>query len=179
MSSSTASSAASYHDSIFPHVDKGCQEALARGVIAGYPVVDIVVELFFGSYHEVDSSEMAFKIAASVAIQKGVREARPCLLEPIMVIAVTVPDEFMGDITGDLNSRRGRILGMDPAGPGRQCIRANVPEAEVLRYSTELRSRTGGRGSYALKFSHYDEMPEHVAQGIVAAYEKERAGGND
>ena len=160
-----------------PHVDKGIQDALAKGIIAGYPVVDIVVELFFGSYHEVDSSEMAFKIAASMAIQKCVKEASPCLLEPIMEITVTVPEDFMGDITGDLNSRRGRILGMEPAGPGRQSIRANVPEAEVLRYSTDLRSMTGGRGTYSLKFSHYDEVPEHVAQGIIAAYEKTRASG--
>jgi len=120
---------------------------------------------------------MAFKIAASMAIQKCVKEASPCLLEPIMEITVTVPEDFMGDITGDLNSRRGRILGMEPAGPGRQSIRANVPEAEVLRYSTDLRSMTGGRGTYTLKFSHYDEVPEHVAQGIIAAYEKERASG--
>lgn len=160
-----------------PHVDKGIQDALIKGIIAGYPVVDIIVELFFGSYHEVDSSEMAFKIAASMAIQKCVKDATPCLLEPVMEIAVTVPEDFMGDITGDLNSRRGRILGMEPAGPGRQCIRANVPEADVLRYSTDLRSMTGGRGVYALKFSHYDEVPEHVAQGIIAAYEKERASG--
>jgi elongation factor G len=158
-----------------PAVDKGCIEALERGVIAGYPVVDIVVELFYGSYHDVDSSEMAFKIAASLAIQKGVKEARPCLLEPIMLIEVTVPDEFMGDINGDLNSRRGRILGMEPAGPGRQRIRALVPEAEVLRYSTDLRSRTGGRGSYSLKFDHYDEVPEHVAQQVIAEYEKRKA----
>ena len=94
-----------------------------------------------------------------------------------MEIAVTVPDDYMGDITGDLNSRRGRILGMDPGGPGRQCIRANVPEAEVLRYSTDLRSMTGGRGTYTLKFSHYDELPEHVASGLIAAYEKARAAG--
>ena len=160
-----------------PHVDRGCQEALAKGVIAGYPVVDIIVELYYGSYHEVDSSEMAFKVAASLAIQKGVKEAKPCLLEPIMEIAVTVPDEFMGDITGDLNSRRGRILGMEPGGPDRQCIRATVPEAEILRYSTELRSMTGGRGSYALKESHYEEVPEHVAQGLIAAYQKARASG--
>jgi elongation factor G len=120
---------------------------------------------------------MAFKIAASMAIQKCVKEATPCLLEPIMEISVTVPEDFMGDITGDLNSRRGRILGMEPAGLGRQCIRANVPEADVLRYSTDLRSMTGGRGTYALKFSHYDEVPDHVAQGIIAIYEKERASG--
>jgi elongation factor G len=161
-----------------PHVDKGCQEALLRGVISGNPVVDIVVELFFGSYHNVDSSEMAFKIAASMAIQKGVKAANPCLLEPIMEIAVTVPEEYMGDITGDLNSRRGRILGMDVLGGGRQCIRANVPEAEVLRYSTDLRSMTQGRGSFDLKLSHYDEVPEHIAKDIIAAYEKARAEGD-
>ncbi|HPK00500.1 MAG TPA: elongation factor G [Candidatus Hydrogenedentes bacterium] len=160
-----------------PHVDKGCQDALEKGVIAGYPVVDIKVELFYGSYHDVDSSEMAFKIAASMAIQKGVREANPCLLEPIVVLEVVVPDEFMGDVNGDLNSRRGRIMGMEPAGPGRQMVRAQVPEAEILRYSTDLRSMTGGRGSYRQRFDHYEEVPEHVAQQIIAAYEKARAQG--
>jgi elongation factor G len=160
-----------------PAVDKGCVEALERGVIAGYPVVDIVVDLFYGSYHDVDSSEMAFKIAASMAIQKGVREARPCLLEPIMEIAITIPDDYMGDVNGDLNSRRGRILGMEGAGPGRQRIRAMVPEAEVLTYSTTLRSMTGGRGSYTLRFDHYDEVPDHIAQPIIADYEKKRAAG--
>ncbi|HRI89075.1 MAG TPA: elongation factor G [Candidatus Hydrogenedentes bacterium] len=160
-----------------PAVDKGCVEALEKGVIAGYPVVDIVVDLFYGSYHDVDSSEMAFKIAASMAIQKGVREARPCLLEPIMQIEITVPDDCMGDINGDLNSRRGRILGLESAGPGRQRIRAMVPEAEVLTYSTSLRSISGGRGSYSLKFDHYDEVPDHVAQPIIAEYEKKRAAG--
>lgn len=161
-----------------PAVDKGATETLLKGVIAGYPVVDIIVDLFFGSYHDVDSSELAFKQAAYQAIQKGVKDARPCLLEPVMEIAVTIPDDFMGDINGDLNSRRGRILGMDTAGPGRQTIRAMVPEAEVLRYSTDLRSMTGGRGTYALKFSHYDEVPEHISSAIIAAYEKERAEGN-
>ncbi len=161
-----------------PHVDKGCQEALERGVVAGYPVVDIMVELHFGSYHEVDSSEMAFKIAASLAIQKGVREAKPCLLEPIMLIEVTVPDEFMGDVNGDLNSRRGRIMGMEPLGGGRQLVKAIVPEGEVLRYSTDLRSMTGGRGSYALRFDHYDEVPDHVSQQLIAEYEKSRAADN-
>lgn len=160
-----------------PHVDKGCQDALDKGVIAGYPVVDIKVELFYGSYHDVDSSEMAFKIAASMAIQKGVKQANPCLLEPITEVEIVVPEEFMGDVNGDLNSRRGRIMGMEPAGPGRQIVRAQVPEAEILRYSTDLRSMTGGRGSYSQKFSHYEEVPEHVAQQIIAAYEKEKAEG--
>lgn len=160
-----------------PAVDKGAVEALAKGVIAGFPVVDVKVELFFGSYHDVDSSEMAFKIAAALAIQKGVKEARPCILEPIMEIEVTIPEEYMGDINGDLNSRRGRITGMDTAGPGRQVIRALVPEAEVLRYSTDLRSMTQGRGSYTLKFDHHDELPEHLAKGLIEAYQKRREAG--
>lgn len=159
------------------HVDRGAHDALAKGVIAGFPVVDVVVELHFGSYHDVDSSEMAFKIAAAMAIQKGVREARPCLLEPIMEIEITVPDEYMGDVNGDLNSRRGRILGMEPAGLGRQCIRAQVPEVDVLRYSTDLRSMTQGRGSHAIKFSHYDEVPDHIAQNLISAYAKAREAG--
>lgn len=160
-----------------PHIDKGCQDALHRGVIAGFQVVDVKVELHFGSYHDVDSSEMAFKIAASMAIQKGIKEAKPCILEPIMEIAVTVPDEYMGDINGDINSRRGRILGMESPGPGRQCIRASVPEAEILRYSTELRSISGGRGSYTVKFSHYDEVPGDVQQKLAQAYEAAREAG--
>lgn len=161
-----------------PHVDKGAQEALKRGVIAGYPVVDIVVELYFGSYHDVDSSEMAFKIAASHAINEGVKQARPCLIEPIVEIAVTVPTEFMGDINGDMSGRRGRIIGMDSAGPGREVIRATVPEAEILRYSTDLRSMTQGLGSYTYKSSRYEEVPEHIAQQLISAHEKERSGGD-
>jgi len=158
-----------------PHVDKGCHDALEKGVIAGYPVVDTVIELHFGSYHDVDSSEMAFKTAAGQAIRKGVKDARPCLLEPIMNIEITIPEEFMGDVNGDLNSRRGRIVGMEPMGGGRQCIKATVPEAEVLRYSTDLRSMTHGRGSYSLKFSSYDEVPNEVAQQVIADYEKQKA----
>ncbi|GMW00966.1 MAG: elongation factor G [Candidatus Hydrogenedentota bacterium] len=158
-----------------PAVDKGVQECLAKGIIAGYPVVDIVVELYYGSYHDVDSSEMAFKVAASMGLQKAFKDARPCLLEPVLIIEITVPEEYMGDITGDLNSRRGRILGMDSAGPGKQLIRAYVPEAEVLRYSADLRSITGGRGTYTLKFDHYDEVPENIAQPIIAKYEADRS----
>lgn len=161
-----------------PHVDKGCHDALQKGVISGHPVVDVTVELFFGSYHNVDSSEMAFKIAASMAIQKGVREAKPCILEPIVEIAVVVPDECMGDVTGDLSSRRGRILGMEPKGGGRQCVRAHVPEAEILTYSTVLRSMTAGRGSYDLHFDHYEEVPDNIAKELIAAYEKDRAEGH-
>jgi elongation factor G len=158
-----------------PHVDKGCHDALEKGVIAGYPVVDAVIELHFGSYHDVDSSEMAFKTAAGQAIRKGVKEAKPCLLEPVMEIEITIPEEFMGDVNGDLNSRRGRIVGMEPVGGGRQCIKATVPEAEVLRYSTDLRSMTHGRGSYTLTFSSYDEVPHEVAQQVIADYEKQKA----
>lgn len=158
-----------------PAVDKGCVEALEKGVISGHPVVDVKVELFFGSYHNVDSSEMAFKVAASIAIQKGVKAAKPIILEPIVELTVDVPEDSMGDINGDLNSRRGRIIGMEPAGPGRQTIKAVVPEAEVLRYSADLRSLTAGRGTYDMKFATYEEVPDHVAKEIIAAYEKERA----
>jgi elongation factor G len=160
-----------------PAVDKGAQEALARGVISGHPVVDIVVELHFGSYHDVDSSEMAFKIAASLAIKEGVRKAKPIILEPIMSVTVTVPEDCMGDITGDLNSRRGRIVGMDAIGGGRQRIHALVPEAEVLRYASILRSLTGGRGSFEMAFAQYDEAPEAVARVLSEEYEKRRAVG--
>ena len=160
-----------------PHVDKGAQDALAKGVIAGYPVVDAVVELYFGSYHDVDSSEMAFKIAASHAINEAVKKARPCLLEPVVEISVTVPVEFMGDINGDMSSRRGRIGGMESAGPGKEVIKASVPEAEILRYSTDLRSMTQGLGTYTYSFSHYDEVPEHIAQQLVADHEKAKAAG--
>jgi len=161
-----------------PHVDKGAQDTLAQGIIAGYPVVDLAVELFYGSFHDVDSSEMAFKQAARKAIQAVIPQANPCLLEPIMEIAITIPDEYLGDINGDLNSRRGRILGMEPGGPGRQCIRASVPESEILRYSTDLRSMTAGRGSYTLSFDRYEEVPQHTAQEIIAAYQKAKASGD-
>jgi len=151
-----------------PAVQKGVVEALAKGVIAGYPVVDVKVVLYDGSHHTVDSSDLAFKIAGSMAIQKAVEQAQHCLLEPIMEIEVTVPNDNMGDITGDLNSRRGRILGIEP-GIGKQTVRANIPLAEVLRYSTDLRSMTGGRGSFTMRLSHYDEVPQKIADGIIAA----------
>lgn len=161
-----------------PAVDKGAQETLARGVISGHPAVDISVELYDGSFHTVDSSELAFKVAASLAIRKAFPEARPCILEPVMEVTVVVPEECMGDITGDFTSRRGRILGIDAAGPGRQCVRALVPEAEILRYSSFLRGKSAGRGSFELKFSHYDEAPDTVARALIAEYEKHRAEGD-
>ncbi len=160
-----------------PAVDKGCVESLDRGVLAGYPVVDIIVELFDGSYHDVDSSEMAFKVAAHHAIHEGVLKAQPCLIEPVIELAVTAPIEFMGDITGNLSARRGRILGMDSDGGHKETIRAAVPEAEILRYSTDLRSMTQGLGTYTLKFSHYEEVPDHIAQPLIAAFQHARAVG--
>jgi len=156
-----------------PSVEKGVVEALERGIVAGYPVVDVSVRLFDGMMHSVDSSDMAFKIAGSMALQKAASQVDICLLEPIMEAEIEVPEEFMGDISGDLNSKRGRILGME-AGPHGQLIRVAVPEAEMLSYSTELRSITGGRGTFTMKFSHYEEVPAHIAQKIIEQAKKEK-----
>ncbi len=154
-----------------PAVDKGIQEAAAKGVIAGYPVVDFRVSLVFGSYHTVDSSEMAFKIAGSLAFQKGVMECQPILLEPIVNIAIEVPDEYMGDVIGDLNSRRGRVLGMDTNGSN-QVIKGQVPLAEILKYAPDLRSMTSGRGNFTYTESHYEEVPAFIAEKIIAESKK-------
>ncbi|HUT75330.1 MAG TPA: elongation factor G [Armatimonadota bacterium] len=150
-----------------PAVGKGIAEAMQRGVVAGYPLVDLRAALYDGSYHSVDSSEMAFKIAGSMALQKAVAEAEPRLLEPIMNVEVTVPDQHMGDIIGHLNGKRGRIQGMEPGAPGSQVVLAQVPLAEMFAYATELRSMTQGRASYRMKFSHYEEVPGHIAQRII------------
>jgi elongation factor G len=149
-----------------PAVEKGVREALVKGIIAGYPIEDVEVIVTDGSYHSVDSSEAAFKIAASRAFREAFMEAKPCLLEPIVDIQVTAPISHMGDITGDLNSRRGRILGIDSHGSV-QTINAQVPLGEIMRYSTELRSTTGGEGSYSLQFSRYDIVPAQIAEGLV------------
>ncbi len=159
-----------------PAVEKGIRELLPQGILAGYPIVDVKVKLYFGSYHEVDSSEMAFKIAASIGFKKAFEEAKPVLLEPIMLMTVTVPDEFMGDIIGDLNSRRGKVLGAEPKGKGLQVIRAHVPLAEVLRYAPDLRSMTQGRGDFTLELAHYDEVPAHIAERIVKEAQAARGG---
>lgn len=151
----------------FPAVEKGTNETLAEGVIAGYPVVDVIVDLYFGSYHPVDSSEAAFKTATSIAIKKGVLAAKPILLEPIDEISVLIPDEYMGDIIGNLNSRRGRVLGTDPKGKGMTEVKALIPESELYKYATDLRSQTQGRGSYSLKFSNYAPMPDKLAEKII------------
>ncbi|UCD56499.1 MAG: elongation factor G, partial [Candidatus Hydrogenedentota bacterium] len=156
-----------------PSVQKGIVEALERGILAGYPIIDIKVRLYDGMMHSVDSSDMAFKIAGSMAVQKAASQTVMCLLEPVAEVEVVVPEEFMGDITGDFNSKRGRILGMEPGAHG-QLIRVLVPEAEVLNYSTELRSITGGRGSYTMKFSHYEEVPAHITQRIIEQARKEK-----
>ena len=150
-----------------PAVEKGLREALESGVLAGYPVVNIKASLYDGSYHSVDSSEMAFKIAAHLAFKKGMEQANPVLLEPIMHVEVTVPEQFMGDIMGDMNSRRGRILGMD-SNQGKQIIKAHVPQAEMLKYAIDLRSMTQGRGFFSMKFDHYDEVPAHIAEQVIA-----------
>jgi elongation factor G len=149
-----------------PAVEKGIVEAAQKGVLAGFPCVDFKATVDDGSYHAVDSSEMAFKIAGSLAFKKAAEEAQPVLLEPIMYVTITAPDEFMGDIMGDLNGRRGRVLGMDSAGKN-QVIKANVPMAEFLTYAPDLRSMTGGRGIYTMEFSHYDEVPAHIAEKII------------
>ena len=150
-----------------PAVDKGIQEALESGVLAGYPVVDVKVQLVDGSYHEVDSSEMAFKVAGSMAIKEGLRKAGPKLLEPMMAVEVVTPEEFMGDVMGDLSSRRGHIEGMEARGNA-QVIRAKVPLSEMFGYSTDLRSRTQGRAVYSMQFHAYEPVPKSVADEIVA-----------
>ncbi len=156
-----------------PAVEKGIIEAMKKGVIAGYPTVDIRATLYDGSYHTVDSSEMAFKVAGSMAFKKGAAQAEPILLEPIYELAVIVPKDYMGDIIGDLNSKRGKIMGMDESEKGKQMIRAQVPQAEIFRYSIDLRSITQGRGTFTMKFSHFEEVPSHIAQEITEQAKKE------
>jgi elongation factor G len=156
-----------------PAVEKGVVDSMKEGVLAGYPVVDVRVALHYGSYHDVDSSEMAFKIAASQAFKKGFLEARPILLEPIFNIEVKVPEDAMGDVMGDISSRRGKISGMESAGHS-QIIRAQVPAAELHKYATILRSKTGGRGVFTASMSHYEEVPREVVDKIIAASEKNK-----
>ena len=150
-----------------PAVDQGIQGAMQTGILAGYNVVDVKVTLYDGSYHEVDSSEMAFKIAGSMAFKEAMRKADPVLMEPIMKVVVTVPDEYMGDVIGDLNSRRGMILGMD-AVSGAQQINAEVPLSEMFGYATDMRSKTQGRGQYVMEPAHYSEVPKSVSEGIIS-----------
>ena len=160
-----------------PSVEKGVQKSLTGGVVAGFPVVDLKVTLVDGSYHSVDSSGMSFEIAGAYAFSKGVREARPVLLEPVMKAAVTVPDTYAGDIIGDLNSKRGRILGMTPNGDGETLIEVEVPKAEMLRYATDLRSQTQGVGSFTMEFDHYEEVPQHLVGRLVEQLQEREAAG--
>jgi elongation factor G len=148
-------------------VDQGIRETLDTGIYANVPMVDVKVTLVDGSYHEVDSSEMAFKIAGSMAIKDAVMKASPVILEPMMHVEVTMPEEFMGDVIGDLNSRRGQIEGMDPRG-STQVVRAAVPLAQMFGYATDLRSMTQGRASYSMELSHYAEVPSNLAAELVA-----------
>ncbi|MFT9057692.1 MAG: elongation factor G, partial [Ethanoligenens sp.] len=154
-----------------PAVDSGIRGAMQTGVLAGYNVVDVKVTLYDGSYHEVDSSEMAFKIAASMAFKEGMRKADPVLLEPLMKVVVVVPEEYMGDVIGDLNSRRGQIQGMESRN-GMQQITAFVALAEMFGYSTDLRSKTQGRGQYSMEPDHYAEVPKSVQEKIITARNK-------
>lgn len=156
-----------------PAVEKGVREAMEKGVLAGYPVIDIKVAVYDGSYHPVDSSELAFKIASSMAFKKGVADAKPVLLEPIMSVEVRVPEAYMGDVISDLNSKRGRILGMEAVGRT-QVIKAQVPLAEMLTYANDLTSITQGRGYYTMEFSHYEEVPTQIAEGIIEKAQKEK-----
>ncbi|SEG11399.1 translation elongation factor 2 (EF-2/EF-G) [Caloramator fervidus] len=155
-----------------PAVEKGLREAMKKGVLAGYPVINLKATLHYGSYHPVDSSEMAFKTAASLAFKKGMKEADPVLLEPIMHFEIMVPNEYMGDVIGDINKRRGRVLGMEQK-DGMQMIMAEMPMAETFKYATDLRSMTQARGSFTMKFARYEEVPPHIAQKIIEKAQKE------
>jgi len=157
-----------------PAVEKGVRETMDKGFVAGYPVVDVKATVYDGSYHDVDSSEMAFKIAGAIAFKAAAAAAGPLILEPILELAVDVPDDCVGDVVGDLNTRRGRLLGMDPIAPGKTRVNANVPMATMMRYALDLRSITKGRGRFQQSYSHYDELPHLEAQALVASYEKHR-----
>lgn len=157
-----------------PAVEKGVREAMGRGILAGYPVVDLRVRVYDGSFHQVDSSEMAFKMAGILAFQNAAANASPVLIEPILNVEVIVPDEYMGDVIGDLNGKRGRILGMEPIAGGKQRISALVPQAEMLRYAIDLRAIARGRGSFTSELSNYEQVPAHAAQRIIEQRKKEK-----
>jgi elongation factor G len=156
-----------------PAVEKGVREAMRAGTVAGYPIQDVKVTLFDGQHHSVDSSEMAFKMAGSMAFKDAMDKARATLMEPIMTVTVTVPEEYVGDVIGDLNSRRGRPLGMEPKGTVTE-IKAEVPMAEMLDYAPDMRAITGGQGEYSMDLARYEEVPSHVAQQVVQQAEREK-----
>jgi len=163
----------------FAGIEKGIREAAEGGVLAGYPLSDFRATLYDGSFHAVDSNEMAFKIAASMALKDGVHNAKPALLEPIMSVEIRIPEAYMGEVNRDLNGRRGRVLGMDTDG-GMQIISANVPLAEMSNYAIELRSLAQGRGSFTMTLDHYDDVPGHIAEKVIESHRKEleAAGGH-
>ena len=157
-----------------PAIDKGIQESAARGYLAGYPVVDFRVRVYDGSYHTVDSSEMAFKVAGSLAFKAALEKLKVVLLEPVALVTVSIPDNYMGDVIGDLSSRRGKVLGSDSQA-GITEIKAHVPMSEVLRYAPDLRSMTGGQGVFTMEFDHYEEAPQPVVDKVVAEYQAHKA----
>ncbi len=159
----------------FPGVEKGVRDVASKGPIAGYPVVDFKATLYDGSFHPVDSDELSFRLASSMATRKGLQDASPVLLEPIMDVVIRVPEEYMGDVNRDLNTRRGRVLGMDSEGDGIQVVRAQVPQSELATYATELRAFTAGRGTFSATLDHYEEVPPHIAQKVIDAHKKEEA----
>jgi elongation factor G len=161
-----------------PAVEKGIRESLHEGVLAGYPVVNVKAVLYDGSYHPVDSSEMAFKLAGAQAFKEGMQLGKPVLLEPVMTLHITVPDNYTGDIMSDLNSRRGRVLGMNPTGSGFTQVEASAPLAEVQRYVSDLRSVTQGRGTFSMEFDHYEQVPQHVADRVIEEAKKRREEAN-
>jgi elongation factor G len=158
-----------------PAIEKGIRETMDHGFLAGYPVVDVKAIVYDGSYHDVDSSEMAFKIAGSLAFKAAAEKANPVILEPVLELEVDVPDEAVGDVVGDLNGRRGRLQGMDPVAPGKTRVRAQVPMATMMRYALDLRSITKGRGRFRQNMSHYDELPHPEQQNLIKEYEKQKA----
>ena len=172
-----------YEDKIFggaipqqfiPSIEKGIVKTMAEGVLSGNPMVDVKVTLVDGKFHAVDSSDMAFQVAGSLALKEAVDKAGVALLEPIVQLSVVVPESFTGDIMGDLNAKRGKIQGMEQIGGGKQRINALVPQGEVARYVIDLRSMTGGRGAFTMVFTHYEEMPSHLAAKVIEAYQQAR-----
>jgi elongation factor G len=161
-----------------PAVEKGIRESLGEGVLAGYPVVNVRAVLYDGSFHPVDSSEMAFKLAGAQAFKEGMQQGKPVLLEPVMTLHITVPDSYTGDIMSDLNGRRGRVLGMNPTGTGFTQVEATAPLAEVQRYVSDLRSVTQGRGTFSMEFDHYEQVPAHVAEKVIDEARKRREEAN-